>query len=37
MGLAIGADVGLITPIAWAASLVILAAFAAWRMDKMEL
>jgi ABC-2 type transport system permease protein len=37
VGLASGAPVGFITPIAWAASLVLLAVFAARRMDAMEL
>ena len=37
MGLATGADVGLVTPIAWAVSILALVAFATWRMDKLEL
>ena len=37
MGLATGADVGFVTPIAWAASTLALVAFATWRMDKLEL
>jgi ABC-2 type transport system permease protein len=37
MGLATGTDVGLVTPIAWAVSILALVAFATWRMDKLEL
>jgi ABC-2 type transport system permease protein len=37
MGLATGADVGFVTPIVWAASILALVAFATWRMDKLEL
>jgi len=37
IGLAMGADVGFVTPIAWAASILALVAFATWRMDKLEL
>jgi ABC-2 type transport system permease protein len=37
IGLAAGADVGFVTPIALVASIVGLAAFASWRMGKMEL
>ena len=37
IGLAMGVDVGWSTPIAWAASLVALAGFAAWRMETLEL
>ncbi len=36
VGLALGADTGFITPIAWAVSVVALAAFAWWRMDRLE-
>jgi ABC-2 type transport system permease protein len=37
IGLAAGADVGVITPIAFAVSMVAVVAFATWRMGKMEL
>lgn len=37
LGLATGADVGFVTPIAWVASVLVLVAFATWRMDKLEL
>lgn len=37
IGLAAGADAGFITPIAFAASIAALLAFATWRMGKMEL
>jgi ABC-type transport system involved in multi-copper enzyme maturation permease subunit len=36
-GLATGADVGVVTPIAWAVSIVVLAGIAIKRMDAMEL
>ncbi len=36
MGLAIGADAGVITPIVWAASIIGLAGFASWRMERIE-
>jgi hypothetical protein len=36
-GLATGADVGVVTPIAWAVSIVVLAGIAVRRMDAMEL
>jgi ABC-2 type transport system permease protein len=35
--LAGGADAGVATPIVWAVSIVALAAFAAWRMERLEL
>ena len=31
-----GAEMGLVTPVAWAVSLVALTGFAAWRMDRLE-
>jgi ABC-type transport system involved in multi-copper enzyme maturation permease subunit len=37
IGLAAGADVGVVTPIVWAVSIVVLAAIAIRRMDVMEL
>ena len=37
VGLALGAPVGFVTPIAWALSIVALAAAAIWRVDKLEL
>ena len=37
IGLATGADVGFVTPIAWAVSVGLLAAFATWRMGRLEL
>ena len=37
VGLATGADVGFITPVAWAVSIVVLAGVAIKRMDAMEL
>ena len=37
VGLGTGADVGLATPIAWAISVIGLAAFATWRLGRMEL
>jgi hypothetical protein len=37
IGLALGADVGFITPIAFAVSLAAVVAFATWRIDKLEL
>ena len=36
IGLAGGADVGLVTPIVWLMSVGALAAFASWRMERME-
>src|SRR4051812_642590 len=36
IGPAIGADVGIATPIAWAVSVIALVGFASWRMDRME-
>ena len=36
IGLVVGADVGFVTPIAWAVSVVALAGFASWRMERME-
>ncbi len=36
IGLAGGADVGFITPVVWAVSIVALAGFAAWRMERIE-
>lgn len=36
IGLAGGADVGLVTPIVWLVSVGGLAAFASWRMERME-
>lgn len=32
----VGADMGLVTPIAWAISVIALVGFASWRMDRME-
>jgi hypothetical protein len=37
VGLALGAPVGFVTPIAWALSIVALVAAAVWRVDKLEL
>ncbi len=37
VGLAMGAEVGLATPIAWAVSILALGAFAVWRVDRLEL
>ncbi len=36
MGLIVGADAGFVTPVIWAASLVALTGFAAWRMERIE-
>ena len=36
MGLVVGADAGFVTPIVWAVSVVALAGFASWRMDRLE-
>jgi ABC-2 type transport system ATP-binding protein len=36
IGLVVGADTGFVTPIVWAASVVALAGFAAWRMERIE-
>ena len=37
VGLGAGADVGFVTPIAWAVATAVIAAFAAWRMEAAEL
>jgi hypothetical protein len=37
VGLAMGADVGVVTPIAWAISVIALVTFASSRMDALEL
>ena len=37
MGLVVGADMGFVTPIAWAVSVAALAGFASWRMERLEL
>lgn len=36
MGLIGGADAGFVTPVVWATSIVALAGFAAWRMERIE-
>ena len=36
MGPIVGADMGIITPIAWAVSTLALAGFATWRMERLE-
>ena len=36
IGLAGGADVGVVTPVVWLVSVVALAAFASWRMERLE-
>jgi ABC-2 type transport system permease protein len=36
IGLAVGMDVGIVTPIAFAITVVALVAFASWRMDRIE-
>ena len=36
MGPIIGADMGIVTPVAWAVSVIALIGFATWRMDRME-
>lgn len=36
MGLVVGSDTGFVTPIAWAVSVVALAGFASWRMERLE-
>jgi hypothetical protein len=36
IGLVVGADTGFVTPIVWAVSLIGLAGFASWRMERME-
>ena len=36
IGLVAGADVGIVTPIAWLMSVIALAAFASWRMERLE-
>ena len=36
MGLVVGADPGFVTPIVWAVSVVALAGFASWRMERIE-
>ena len=36
IGPVLGADTGLVTPIAWAVSILALAGFASWRMDRLE-
>ena len=36
IGPAIGAEVGIATPIAWAVSVIALVGFASWRMDRLE-
>jgi ABC-type transport system involved in multi-copper enzyme maturation permease subunit len=37
VGLAMGAEVGVATPVAWAIAMGALVAFATWRMDRLEL
>jgi ABC-type transport system involved in multi-copper enzyme maturation permease subunit len=37
VGVALGADVGLVTPLAWAAGTALVVALALWRMDRLEL
>ncbi len=37
VGLAMGAEVGFATPIAWAVSILALGAFAVWKVDQLEL
>ncbi len=36
MGPVIGAEMGIVTPIAWAVSVIALVGFATWRMDRLE-
>ena len=36
IGLIAGADAGFITPVVWAVSVVALAAFASWKMERIE-
>jgi ABC-2 type transport system permease protein len=36
MGPVLGAEMGFVTPIAWAVSIIALVGFASWRMDRME-
>jgi ABC-2 type transport system permease protein len=36
MGLIVGADTGFVTPIVWALSVIALAGFASWRMERSE-
>ncbi len=36
MGIASGADAGFVTPVVWAVSVVALAWFATWRMERLE-
>ena len=36
IGLASGADVGVLTPVAWLVSVAALAGFASWRMERLE-
>ena len=36
MGPVVGAEMGFVTPIAWAVSVIALVGFASWRMDRME-
>jgi ABC-type transport system involved in multi-copper enzyme maturation permease subunit len=36
MGPVIGAEMGFVTPIAWAVSVIALVGFASWRMERME-
>jgi ABC-type transport system involved in multi-copper enzyme maturation permease subunit len=36
LGPVLGTEMGLVTPIAWAVSLVALAGFASWRMERLE-
>jgi ABC-type transport system involved in multi-copper enzyme maturation permease subunit len=36
IGMAGGADVGVVTPVAWLVSVVAVAAFASWRMERLE-
>ena len=36
MGLVVGADTGFLTPIIWAVSVLALAGFASWRMERLD-
>lgn len=36
IGPVLGAEVGIVTPVAWAVSVIALVGFASWRMDRME-
>ena len=37
IGVVVGADTGFVTPLVWTASIIALAAFASWRMERIEL